>query len=187
MKASFYTLLPPNKMENCGAGIDPLTGKLSTVSSEWWVDSCMFLRLESDPNPNVIVDHAYKDWPAVYRTYIPPIMAGHASVAVQSTMAYQTISHKLFLAADELEPVLFPTDDSNFTGHQMTTNVLTRDVLAICQTIWKGLIEAGWRVSKIHHTRFELEFTMDEIFVKNITRKTNIEGLLNRHPQMMVA
>ena len=186
MKASFYTLIPPDTMENCGkngvgflAGIDPLTGKPSTVSSEWWVESCMFLRLE--------VAHAYKDWPEVYRTYIPPIMAGHASVAVQSTMPYQTISNKLFLAADELEPVLFSTKESYNNIHQMTTNVLTRDVLATCQIIWKGLIEAGWRVSKIHHTRFELEFTKDEMFVKNITRKTDIEGLLNRHPQMAVA
>lgn len=178
MKASFYTLIPPDNMENSNAGIDPLTGKRSTVSSEWWVDSCMFLRLE--------VADAYKDWPEVYRTYIPPIMAGHASVAVQS-MPYQSISNKLFLAADELEPVLFPTDDFKFKGHQMTTNVLTRDILATCQIIWKGLIEAGWRVSKIHHTKFELEFTKDEMFVKNITRKTNIEGLLKRHPQMAVA
>ena len=185
MKASFYTLIPPDTMENCGkngvgflAGIDPLTGKPSTVSSEWWVESCMFLRLE--------VADAYKDWPEVYRTYIPPIMAGHASVAVQS-MPYQTISHKLFLAADELDPVLFPTDDFKFKGHQMTTNVLTRDVLATCQIIWKGLIEAGWRVSKIHHTRFELEFTKDEMFVKNITRKTDIERFLKNHPQMAVA
>jgi hypothetical protein len=178
MKASFYTLIPPDTMENCGAGIDPLTGKPSTVSSEWWVDSCMFLRLE--------VADAYKDWPEVYRTYIPPIMAGHASVAVQS-MPYQTIGHKLFLAADELDPVLFPTDYFKFKGHQMTTNVLTRDILATCQTIWKGLIEAGWRVSRIQHTRFELEFTKDEMFVKNITRKTDIERFLKNHPQMAVA
>ena len=178
MKASFYTLIPPDTMENCGAGIDPLTGRRSTVSSEWWVESCMFLRLE--------VAHAYKDWPQIYRSYIPPLMAGHASVAVQS-MPYQTISNNLFLAADELEPVLFSTKESYNNQHQMTTNVLTRDVLATCQIIWKSLIEAGWRVSKIHHTKFELEFTKDQMFVKNITRKTNIEGLLKRHPQMAVA
>jgi hypothetical protein len=179
MKASFYTLTPPDTMENCGAGIDPLTGRRSTVSSEWWVESCMFLRLE--------VTHAYKDWPQIYRTYIPPLMAGHASVAVQSAMPYQTISNKLFLAADELEPVLFSTEASWGNIHQMTTNVLTRDILATCQLIWNGLIEAGWRVTKIHHTRFELEFTKDQMFVKNITRKTDIEGLLDRHPQMAVA
>lgn len=175
MKASFYTLTPPDlRAPDSSLRI----GRRSTVSSEWWVESCMFLRLE--------VAHAYKDWPEVYRTYIPPIMAGHASVAVQS-MPYQTISNKLFLDADELEPVLFSTKESYNNIHQMTTNVLTRDVLATCQTIWKGLIEAGWRVSKIHHTRFELEFTKDQMFVKNITRKTDIEGLLNRHPQMRVA
>jgi hypothetical protein len=179
MKASFYTLVPPDTMENCGAGIDPLTGRRSTVSSEWWVESCMFLRLE--------VAHAYKDWPEIFRTYIPPLMAGHASVAVQSAMAYQIISHKLFLHADELEPVLFSTEESHENIHQMTTNVLTRDSCATCQIIWNGLIEAGWRVSTVHHTRFQLEFTKDELFVKNITRKTDIEGLLKRHPQMMVA
>lgn len=178
MKASFYTLTPPDTMENCGAGIDPLTGRRSTVSSEWWVESCMFLRLELDPY--------HKDWPQVYRSYIPPLMAGHASVAVQS-MPYQTISQKLVLEADELEPVLFPRNEGIVNGHQMTTMVLTRDILATCQIIWNGLIEAGWRVTKIHHTKFQLEFTKDELFVKNITRKTDIEGLLKRHPQMAVA
>lgn len=170
--------MPPDTMENCGAEIDPLTGRRSTVSSEWWVESCMFLRLEAA--------HAYKHWPQIFRTYIPPLMAGHASVAVQS-MPYQTISNKLFLAADELEPVLFSTKESYQNIHQMTTNVLQRDSLATCQNIWKDLIEAGWRVSTVYHTKFELEFTKDQMFVKNITRKTDIEGLLNRHPQMRVA
>jgi hypothetical protein len=108
-------------------------------------------------------------------------------VAVQSSMSYQMISDKLCLHADELEPVLFPMDEGIVNGHQMTTNVLTRDPLGTCQIIWNGLIEAGWRVSTVYHTRFELEFTKDQMFVKNITRKTDIEGLLKRHPQMMVA
>ena len=180
MKASFYTLMPPpdlSAISNAFAGIDPITGKY-TLSTQYYVDGCMFLRLE--------VAHAYKDWPEIYRTFIPPIMAGHASVAVQSVL-FQTTSNELFLHADELEPCMFAHKGSLTNGHTMTTNVLQRDSLATCQNIWNGLIEAGWRVTKIHHTKFELEFTKDQMFVKNITRKTDIEGLLNRHPQMRVA